>query len=164
MPEKISLKNRRLTTRQVILSFIFIHYPHVLTSVSAVFQIPGLLLNSYHSHRRRAGFSHRHPPGRRLLLLRQRQEEVLAAPACAGQHHPRHHHGGQGASGLQLHHQAHLTPMTFTGAPPLPVQSVVIRLMMEDMTSVECRYLFCPYMDVLKDRCKQDAEMRPLLI
>lgn len=65
------------------------------------------------------GCSYRHPAWHPGVLLPQGKEEVLTTPTCARQHSPGQL-GGQRASGLQQHHQAHMTPQ------PSPLTPVLV--------------------------------------
>lgn len=65
------------------------------------------------------GCSCPHPARRPDVLLYERKEEVFATPARACQHCPSRL-WGQRASGLQHHHQAHLTPPQSSFLTPCP--------------------------------------------
>ena len=69
------------------------------------------LYNRYYRDRCPPGCSYLRPTLRRGVLPPEGKEEVLAAPTRARQQRP-DELGGPRASGLQQHHQAHLTPQS----------------------------------------------------
>lgn len=130
--------------------------------------------NRYYSDSCRPGCSYRHPARHPSVLPHEGKEEITTAPTCARQHRPGQL-GGQRASGLQQHHQAHLTPRSSPLTPPsrrwmTPAAGAVsYRWTNSDwwerkqcpLTKFEMLagdlFLFCPHMDAV---CKGDVRRR----